>query len=274
MARPNGSRNIRGWMVTPTEMAKSGLIDPADLERVTQGGAEVTALKASATAKIDDIIKDYKAYKNDKHFLSSAPIYKIDLALAAKKVEKTTPSSRVERRVKSEEKRIRNNGYETLIVVTKEGEVLRQKGEAFSVSASKEQMSKIAGSIVTHNHPSSITGEQTRNNPVAVLIGGSSFSTNDVVNTYLRAEGEKRAVTPKLEFSLKNNNWEARRFEYISGNKSKWMGDGNRFKQAYTSSKEKTRRQIHNLVNVKKMTQEDADAAYWHLVARDFSSSK
>ena len=46
MARPRGSRNVRGWVMSPKAQVAAGLLSSDDVEEVTQGGVKVTQVKA------------------------------------------------------------------------------------------------------------------------------------------------------------------------------------------------------------------------------------
>lgn len=266
MARPRGSRNIRGWMMTPTEMARAGLIDPADLERVEQGKGEhavmVTGVKPEKLDRLDRLTEKFKQELSVAGPQSKLARDAAESLVEAKRATKA-PRGEIERKIFAEEKRIRNNPYETAVMVTQDGRILKQKGDQFSFRLNPEQMSNSEGAIVTHNHPRAISDFQARQNPIFKRIGGSSFSPADIINSRARKEAEIRAVTPKLEYSLKNNDWMT--YRPTSSNYGK-------FKEAYNRQKRKVDNKLWDLQRTGKLAKNEAEAAYWHLVTRQFAS--
>ena len=266
MARPRGSRNIRGWTITPTEMTEAGLVPIGMVERVTQGGIEVTQLTDKGVAYLENLLRR----SSGESIISETLKEQLETKAKEAKGRSKAAGTQIERTIRREEQKIRNNPYETGILVTQDGRVFRQKGEQFSVMQSFEQRANAAGSVFTHNHPRAISDEGFKGNPVGMKIGGNSLSSNDVYNFYSMKNLEKRAVTPKLVFSIKNSAWERENKESEAFKR----GESKRFKKAYQRNKKKVSDNLDNAVLDGKITRNEASAAYWHLVNRDFAAKK
>lgn len=91
--------------------------------------------------------------------------------------------------IRRNEKILSRNKYETAIVYDKNGDILfRKKGNSDSVEFTKEQMKKLKGNIVTHNHPNN-----------------SCFSPADIDMVNKANITELRACTADGVYILRNN---------------------------------------------------------------------
>ena len=114
--------------------------------------------------------------------------------------------------VRNIEMGIRNNKFETGVVIDKNGnEILRVKGKRYKVEYSVNDIIKMKDNILTHNHPYAV-GKK------GVLSIGTSFSREDIDAAIVADVKEIRAVTPKYTFSLKRpkGGWGVSRYEMYS----------------------------------------------------------
>lgn len=128
-----------------------------------------------------------------------------------KKQTKTISDSNLEKRIAEEEDKIRDNPYESLIVINpKDGQVLVNKpGQQTSVNPSPAEGLLMKGAIVTHNHP-------YLNNVDPPNSLGVSFSQPDVATACMAEVAEMRAVSAGYRHSLKppkGKNWNREFYE-------------------------------------------------------------
>jgi hypothetical protein len=92
-----------------------------------------------------------------------------------------------------------NKGFETLVAVDKNGNVVVDKsGEQFQVKITQSESAAMKDCVVTHNHP---RGWQAKENTLGHI--GNSFSINDIIMAITDDVAEIRAVTPLYTFSMK-----------------------------------------------------------------------
>lgn len=99
--------------------------------------------------------------------------------------------------LRKEENSIRNNTYETGIVLDSKGNVLlRKKGGAGSVEFNKSEVALMKDAIFTHNHPSALTKQ-------GVYRIGNAMSRADLVTAVSSNMQEMRAVTTAYTFIMR-----------------------------------------------------------------------
>jgi hypothetical protein len=147
-------------------------------------GTHMTIEDLKSLLDIDEstVIKNYnKNHGDDGKFSSGSG--------GSKSITSSSESKQIEK-LKSVEKNIRNNDYETFVAVSPSGKVLlNKKGTKSEVLISKqeiEDMSRANNVIFTHNHPSS-----------------NSFSLNDMHMGMSINAKEIRIVSKKYTYSLK-----------------------------------------------------------------------
>lgn len=147
------------------------------------------------------------------------------------------------------EKEIRNNKFETMVVVDKKGnEILNLKGDKDSVKADQKDIEKITkGSIITHNHPSALNFPEKSMRRI-----GQSFSTNDIMTASKFDTKEMRAVTPNYTFIMKpgKNGWPS----------------GAKITKTYNEIHEKLRIDLSNRIEKGITTINKAQTIHWHTV--------
>jgi hypothetical protein len=102
-----------------------------------------------------------------------------------------TPQEILEKKLTKIENEIKNDKYETLVCIDKNGnELVRQKGSKTKVRLSNEESNKIVkDSIITHNHPGATTAPKG-----SMLRIGTSFSIQDIKTAVIKDLSEIRAV--------------------------------------------------------------------------------
>jgi hypothetical protein len=103
------------------------------------------------------------------------------------------PNPQVAKTIKAEESVIRNNDYETGVLVAPDGSISTiRKGSKDSVTFTHSEIEQMRGQTFTHNHPIGDTNKL-----------GNSFSDKDMHMASMGRLAEVRAVTPSLEYSAK-----------------------------------------------------------------------
>ena len=103
------------------------------------------------------------------------------------------PNPQVAKTIKAEESVIRNNDYETGVLVAPDGSIsIIRKGSKDSVTFTHSEIEQMRGQTFTHNHPIGDTNKL-----------GNSFSDKDMHMASMGRLAEVRAVTPSLEYSAK-----------------------------------------------------------------------
>ncbi len=143
-------------------------------------------------------------------------------------------SAQLKKALKVEESKIRNNNYETGIILGSNGKVLlRKKGDGSQVSFTNEEMALMKDKVFTHNHPSGNTDRYSI---------GHAFSGNDYAAGVEADVKELRAVTKGYTFSMKRpkNGWGATPSEIKQAYNRIWMGhakDAGRYMRNYKGDK-------------------------------------
>lgn len=121
-------------------------------------------------------------------------------------IQKNQGKDRVYDQITKVEDNIRmNKDFETAYAVDKNGKVLLDKrGQATSVSITREEKALLKDSIFTHNHP---RGWKKPANSMGRI--GNSFSTADILVAIENDIAEIRAVTPNFTFIMRRpkNGW-------------------------------------------------------------------
>ena len=143
-------------------------------------------------------------------------------------------SAQLKKALKVEESKIRNNNYETGIILGSNGKVLlRKKGDGSQVSFTNEEMALMKDKVFTHNHPSGNTDRYSI---------GHAFSGNDYAAGVEADVKELRAVTKGYTFSMKRpkNGWGATPSEIKQAYNRIWMEhakDAGRYMRNYKGDK-------------------------------------
>jgi len=134
------------------------------------------------------------------------------------------------------------NDFETAIFVDNDGvEVFRKKGNAKSVSFTREECEMVAGNIMTHNHPS-----------------GTSFSEEDI--RFLKSWGATSLRATSTDYLHEMSLTE----QGLSASKKD-------FDAALTTSQKKTKKELTAKLNSGEITYQEANAIHAHLRVERFA---
>lgn len=156
--------------------------------------------------------------------------------------------------LREEENSIRNNTYETGVVLDSDGKVLlKKKGDDGQVTFTGREISLMKDKILTHNHPS---GNKDR------YSIGHAFSGDDYAASVECNLKELRAVTKGYTFSMKRP-------------KRGWGATPSEVKQAHTKiwteHVKEAGRYVRNYKGDRKTAMARADIVISHRVAKDMA---
>jgi hypothetical protein len=267
MARPRGSRNVRGWMITPNEMAEVGLLTAVDLEMTSQGIVRLNALDAKKS--IDAAIKSL-TQKEEQQLLA----LKKD-----RKVNESTRSKDTKEALTRIEGQIAKNTKESAYIINNYTRQPQKIGKDYSKSVefSGREIESMKGSILTHNHPSQykvnpksnidrkIFGASERDLAKTEKAIGISFSPADIgMVTYARL-AEIRAVVPiGITYSMKAKSSAAFTSDRVK--------DRRLVRSAITRAENKVNDRLVELTQSGRMDLASALIVKQHLIAREFAS--
>ena len=143
-------------------------------------------------------------------------------------------SAKLRKALKTEEAKIRNNNYETGIVLGSNGKVLlRKRGDEGQVGFTQEEIALMKDQVFTHNHPSGNTDRYSI---------GHAFSGDDYASGVNANVKEIRAVTKGYTFSMKRpkDGWKATPSEIKQAYNKIWMEhakDAGRYMRNYKGNK-------------------------------------
>lgn len=164
----------------------------------------------------------------------------------------TVGDEELTRKITAIENEIRmNKKFETGVAYDKDGNlILDKRGQAYSVSFTREESKLMKNAIFTHNHPRGWAADEKRWAHI-----GNSFSIDDIAFAVFNDLAEIRAVTPLYTFSMKRP----------EGGWGKYK-DVKSFRTAMNRQNTKIREELMKAVEKESITPEQAGAIHYHLL--------
>ena len=164
----------------------------------------------------------------------------------------TAGSEELTRKVTAMENKIRmNKKFETAVGYDKDGNiVLDKRGQAYSVSFTKEECRSMKNAIFTHNHPRGWAADEKRWAHI-----GNSFSIDDIAFAVFNDLAEIRAVTPLYTFSMKRPEGGWGTFKDVKS-----------FRTAMNRQSNKLQRELSEAIGKGYVTPEKASIIHYHLL--------
>lgn len=238
MARPRGTRNIKGWTMTPQQQVEAGLLSSADVvanEVIQSDGVRVIRVETIAGATLNE------------SRLDSLP-----------SPDSTKKSLGLRRSLAQVENDIRRNSYETGVYLDDNGKVLlritQNKGTIDFVEAER---AIARGKIFTHNHP------EEKGMKATERAIGVSLSKEDLVFAAVHIPKETRAVAHTgTTYSLKLN-------KPVPGTdeRSRWEWVNKTYDKAWEAAVEKVGRRFDS----GKLTRDEIASLSNHFVNKEFA---
>jgi hypothetical protein len=132
--------------------------------------------------------------------------------------KKSLSPQEVERIVAREEEKIRDQPYESAVIIDSEtGEILTKiSGQQKSVDIEGKDLKNIRNNVITHNHPTASIVRSLPENCEAVK--GSSFSLQDINTASYFGAKEIRATSSGYTYSMKppkNRQWDKKYYDQV-----------------------------------------------------------
>ena len=205
----------------------------------------------------------YKAWKDGQFTLSDLVGRRYSKAWGSMRYEKSLAELLKESKAQKEkdlnttlrrlEEEIVNQRYETTIVLDENGNIiLRKDGDDKSVPFTDEEVAKMKGMILTHNHPRGWTFPE--DDP---RHAGNGFSPDDIHIAALGGIKELRAISPGYIYSLKPG-------------KNGWLKPLDSW-NIYQEISNQVRREFENKILAGEMKLSQAEAIHWHEVSTRFA---
>jgi hypothetical protein len=151
--------------------------------------------------------------------------------------------------VREQEAAIRLQNFESAFAWDVRGTlILAKSGEQYKIIFTDDEITRMAGAVLTHNHPRGLEFSDT--DPRSF---GNSFSIADMNLACVACLSELRVVTPRLRFSLKPppTGW----------NEEYWE---NTLNPVYLKHRSAVSQELPNAVRAGTMTLADAEARHFH----------